>query len=50
MGCSNGSLLRPAEQLDERLPLSRADIVDIQTFWEHVKRRFEETARENLLW
>lgn len=50
MGCSNGHPVAGQNvPFDSRVPFTPAEIDDIQTFWDIVKRRFEDTAMENLI-
>ena len=54
MGCSNGKVVVTDDtiehqMLDARVPLTKAQVEDVQSFWDYVKRRFEDTAVENLI-
>lgn len=52
-GCSsNGTQVAvsgPQIDMDPRVPLTRTELEDIRTAWSYVKRKFEDTARENLI-
>ena len=50
MGCSHASNVVVAKNdIDSRIPFNRTQIEEIQDFWEMVKRKFEDTAKENMI-
>ena len=50
MGCSHGGTqTRTVTILDPRVPFTSAELEIIRAFWWHVKRKFEDTAREMLI-
>jgi hypothetical protein len=57
MGCSNGRPVSSRHRdsttaplvVDPRLPFTQEQLKSIRTVWNLVKRKFEDTARENLI-
>ena len=50
MGCSHGTTQpRVVKALDPRVPFTAAELDTVRAFWCHVKRKFEDTAREMLI-
>ena len=50
MGCSQAShVVVTKNDIDSRIPFNRTQIEEIQDFWEMVKRKFEDTAKENMI-
>ena len=49
MGCSNGRQMVIDMEIDPRVPFTHCQMLELKTFWNLVKKRCEEIARENLV-